>query len=260
MTFRTPTLFLAWQDPNCRFWFPIGRLTFDGIEYQFVYTQGVKDAQEKCGFQPLTSFPSFDEVYTSTHLFSVFSNRLMPKNRPDYSSFLEWLNFSQEPEHSMAILARSGGQRETDTLTVFPCPEPDEEGRYHFHFFAQGLRYLPPTMIERIHRFEPGEKLGLAYEFQNQFDSQVFILTTSDHYVVGYCPQYLTWEIFELLRRNSSRVDVRVERINKPHTPFQFRLLCHLVAQGGEDFRLFSSQKYQPLNDSLTDVLDAVIF
>jgi len=42
------------------------------------------------------------------------------------------------------MLARSGGRRETDTLTVFPIPEPDSEGRYRLHFFLHGLRYLPP--------------------------------------------------------------------------------------------------------------------
>jgi hypothetical protein len=42
------------------------------------------------------------------------------------------------------VLARSGGRRETDTLTVFPIPEPDSEGRYCLHFFLHRLRYLPP--------------------------------------------------------------------------------------------------------------------
>ena len=49
-------LFLAWQDPVSRAWFPIGRLSSDGTTYQFVYTQGVKVAQQQCAFQPLPSF------------------------------------------------------------------------------------------------------------------------------------------------------------------------------------------------------------
>lgn len=35
------TLFLAWQDGKSRYWYPIGRLTFDGEMYKFVYTQGM---------------------------------------------------------------------------------------------------------------------------------------------------------------------------------------------------------------------------
>ncbi|MBD2181887.1 DNA-binding protein [Planktothrix sp. FACHB-1355] len=250
---KPKTLFLAWQDPNSRSWFPIGRLTFDGAIYQFVYTQGAKEAQEKCGFQPLLSFPRLDEVYTSTHLFSVFSNRLMPRSRPDYSSFIQWLNIPEHEDDPIAMLARSGGQRETDTLTVFPCPAPDEEGRYHLHFFSHGLRHLPQSAIERINRFEPGDKLWLAHEFQNSFDSQGLTLNTEDRYIVGYCPRYLNSEIFELLRRNPRLVEVRVERANQPPTPLQFRLLCNLTARWSEENLPFSGLEYQPL------IADAVI-
>ena len=241
------TLFLAWLDPNSRSWFPIGRLTFDGANYQFVYTQGAKEAQEKCGFQPLSSFPHLDEVYTSTHLFSVFSNRLMPRSRPDYSSFIQWLNLPQDYNDPIAILARSGGQRETDTLTVFPEPEPDEEGRFQIHFFARGLRYLPTGAIERINLFSPGEKLWLAQEFQNTIDSPALTLNTEDRYIVGYCPRYLNSEILALLLKNPSEVEVRVERVNQPPTPLQFRLLCQLTAQWSDQNRPFSSAQYQPL-------------
>ncbi|MDF0553198.1 HIRAN domain-containing protein [Kamptonema sp. UHCC 0994] len=239
------TLFLAWQDQNSRSWFPIGRLTFDGTNYEFTYTQGVLEAQEKCGFEPLSSFPRLGEVYKSTYLFPVFANRLMPKNRPDYSSFIQWLNLSQHEREPIAILARSGGRRETDTLTVFPLPEPDSEGRYCLHFFLHGLRYLPPCAIERINRLETGEKLLLAHEFQNPKDPKALTLNTDDRYIVGYCPRYLNREFFELLK-NASLIEVRVERVNQPPTPLQFRLLCNITAQCYDDFCPFSSDEYQP--------------
>ncbi|RUR80777.1 HIRAN domain-containing protein [Chlorogloeopsis fritschii PCC 9212] len=245
---KTPkTLFLAWQDPNTRSWFPIGRLTFDGMSYQFVYTQGVKEAQQKCGFEPLSSFPELNKVYTSTQLFPVFSNRLMPRSRPDYSSFIQWLNIPEHEDDPIAMLARSGGQRETDTLTVFPRPEPDSDGRYHFHFFSHGLRHLPQCAIERINLFVPGEKLWLSHEFQNPYDSQALTLNTEDHYIVGYCPRYLRSEVFKLLWQDPSLVDLRVERVNRPPTPLQFRLLCNITAQCKDGFRPFSGQEYQPL-------------
>lgn len=153
---KTPkTLFLAWQDPISRYWFPIGRLTFDGGIYQFVYTQGVKEAEEKCAFKPLSSFPRLDEIYTSTQLFPVFANRLMSRARPDYSSFIEWLNIPNNENDPMAILARSGGSRETDTLAVFPCSGVDEQGHYHLYFFSHALRHLPSSAIERINQFDP---------------------------------------------------------------------------------------------------------
>jgi hypothetical protein len=248
---KTPqTLFLAWQDPNNRSWFPIGRLTFDGARYKFVYTQGVKEARQTCSFAPLSSFPHLEKVYTSTHLFSVFSNRLMSRSRPDYANFLQWLNISEHEDDPLAILARSGGKRETDSLTVFPCPEPDAEGHYQLHFFAHGLRYLPESAIERINCLEPGEKLLLAHEFQNPHDSQALTLHTENHYIVGYCPRYLRSEVFELLRKDPTSVGLRVERVNLPPTPLQFRLLCSINAQCKDDFRPFSGEEYQPLIES----------
>lgn len=237
-------LFLAWQDPHSRSWFPIGKLTFDGTNYQFNYTEGVKDAQKKCKFEPLLSFPELEKVYTSTYLFPVFANRLMPKNRPDYLSFIQWLNLSPHEEDSMSILARTGGHRETDTLSVFPCPEPDSEGKYRLHFFLHGLRYLPECSIERINRLQVGEELWLAHEFHNKHDPQALTLNTEDHYIVGYCPRYLNSEILALLS-NSSLENSRVEIVNQPPTPLQFRLLCNITAQCSNEFIPFSSREYQ---------------
>lgn len=246
---KTPNkLFLAWQDPIGRSWFPIGRLTFDGESYKFVYTQGVKEAQAKCAFKPLASFPRLDEIYTSTHLFPVFSNRLMSRSRPDYQSFIQWLNIPEEENNPIAILARSGGERQTDTLTVFPYPEPDAQGHYYIHFFSHGLRHLPNNAIERINLLPVGERLWLAHEFQNSYEKEVLTLNTEDHHIVGYCPRFLRAETFVLLRQNSS-LEVRVERVNQPPTPLQFRLLCCMTAVCTEDSRPFSSYQYQPLID-----------
>ncbi|MGL5059752.1 MAG: hypothetical protein ACRC62_07190 [Microcoleus sp.] len=40
-------LFFAWQDSDSNSWFPIGKLTFNGKEYQFGYIIGVLEAQQK---------------------------------------------------------------------------------------------------------------------------------------------------------------------------------------------------------------------
>ncbi|NEQ71469.1 MAG: DNA-binding protein [Symploca sp. SIO2D2] len=241
------TLFLAWQDPISYCWFPIGRLTWDGIIYQFVYTQGVKEAQEQCAFKPLSSFPRLDEIYRSTQLFAVFANRLMSRSRPDYANFITWLNLPLiENIEPMAILARSGGERETDTLAVFPFPEIDEKGLYHLYFFSHGLQNLSSCGIERINRFEPGEKLCLAHQLYNSYDAQSIMLNSEDCYIVGHFPQYLLAEVLELLRQNSN-LEVWVEHVNKPSTPLQFRLLCKMSIHPLDDFRPFSSCQYQPL-------------
>ena len=162
------------------------RLTFDGERYQFVYIKGAKDAEQQSGFQPLISFPQWDEVYYSNNLFPVFANRLMSRSRPEYPSFVERLNISLDEDDPMVLLSRSEGKRATDSLTVFPCPEADESGKYELHFFAHGLRYLPEAAIARIEQFQAGDKLLLANEFQNDFDRRALTLNTPDHYIVGY--------------------------------------------------------------------------
>ncbi len=161
------TLFLAWLDPISRSWFPIGRLTNDGKTYQFVYLQGVKAAQQQCGFQGLWSFPDLGKVYESPELFPLFSNRVGTRSRPDYPEFVQWLNIPEHEDDPMTILARSGGQRATDTFEVFPASLPpaslpDENGLYNIHFFAHGLRYLPPETVNRISCLQPGELLRLV--------------------------------------------------------------------------------------------------
>lgn len=120
----------------------------------------------------------------------------------------------------MVLLARSEGKRETDSLTVFPCPEPNEESKYELHLFAHGLRYLPAGAIAKIEQFEVGNKLWLAHEFQNEYDTRALTLHTQDHHIVGYCPSYLLSNVFDVLMRSPNLVDVSVERINYPFTPF----------------------------------------
>jgi len=159
---------------------------------------------------------------------------------------MEWLNIPNDEHDPMTILARSGGERETDTLAVFPCPEVNTQGQYHLCFFSHGLRHLPSCAIERINQFESGQKLWLAHEFQNPYDAQALVLTTEDHYIVGYFLRYLLAEMFELIRQNLN-LEVQVERVNKTPTPLQFRLLCKISVDASKDYRPFSSRHYQPL-------------
>jgi len=244
------TLFLAWQDPVSGSWFPIGRLTFNGKEYQFNYTKGVLKAILDCLFKPLPSFPDLSKVYTSQKLFPLFSNRVMPRSRPDYPEFVQWLNIPQHEDDPIALLARSGGKRVTDQFEVFPCPEPDENGRYCIHFFAHGLRHLPKPAIERINGLKVGELLYLAHEFQNPHDSSALLLCTKDHWIVGYCPRYLCGDILQIISLHRDLVRVEVDRLNQPPTPLQFRLLCKMTADW-RDFRPFQDWRYQPFSSDV---------
>jgi hypothetical protein len=201
-------------------------------------------------FKPLPSFPDLSKVYTSQKLFPLFSNRVMPRSRPDYPEFVEWLNIPKHEDDPIALLARSGGKRVTDKFEVFPCPEPDENGRYHIHFFAHGLRHIGKPTIERINGLQVGELLYLSHDSQNPDDSSALLLCTKDHWIVGYCPRYLGGDILKIISQDQELVRVEVDRLNQPPTPRQFRLLCKMTTDWG-DFRPFSSQMYQPVSSEV---------
>ncbi|MEJ7618801.1 MAG: HIRAN domain-containing protein [Pyrinomonadaceae bacterium] len=247
------TLFLAWQDPTSRRWFTIGRLTFDEKVYRFVYTRGIQAAQIESNFQPLLAFPDLHVEYESEELFPLFSNRLLPRSRPDYAEFVQWLSVPEHENDPMALLARSGGQRVTDALEVFPCPEPDAHGEYHLHFFVHGLSHMPPASLERAERLQPGEPLLLLHDFQNPRDPRALMMRTSeslpqDMYLMGYCPRYLLNDIAEeVTRKNKNQVEITVERVNSPPAPVQLRILCRMRMRRADEFKPFSGAEYQPL-------------
>lgn len=258
---RMDTVFLAWQSPEQRSWLPIGRLMFEGDHYEFVYLKGAREAKEKLGFEALTNFPNLREIYRSTELFPLFSNRLPSRSRPDYGEFVQWLNIPEDEADPIAILARSGGRRATDSLEVFPYPEQDDAGRLRLHFFAHGLRYLSPESIARTENLKRGERLLLTYDFQNPHDSKALFMRTNDsfsgdRYLVGYCPRYLLDDIFKVLEEESVMSEVTVERVNPAPAPQQVRLLCRLTAPWPKGFRPFEGQKYQPIvKDAKRDLL-----
>lgn len=245
------TLFLAWQDPNNRSWFPIGRLTFESGKFSFVYTQGARNAVQKSAFQPLYSFPDFDKEYQSEELFPLFANRVMRPSRPDYNDYLEYLNIPQHPDDPMAILSRSGGKKATDHFEVFPSPEPDGNGLYHVHFFLHGLRHRQQAAIERVNTLDACEQLYIMHDAQNLHDPLALALRTNDDHLIGYCPRYLAQDIHELLKRDSRLVNVHVERVNPVPAPIQLRLLCSVTAEWPRDFSPFSSDEYKSLQLSL---------
>jgi hypothetical protein len=248
------TLFLAWHDHARRKWYPVARLCVRP-QYEFVYTRGALEANRESGFQPVPPFDDFHGVYVSDALFPLFTNRLPSRDRPDYAQFVQCLNMPQDEDDPVAILARSGGRRATDSFEVFPCPERKPDGSYHIHFFAHGLRHLPESSLARIGAFRGGEPLLLAHDFQNPHDAHALLLRTNDtfpedRYIVGYCPRYILHDAFSLLLTCPDMVHVNVERLNPPPAPITHRLLCSLSACWPTEFRPCAAREYQPIAEN----------
>jgi HIRAN domain len=236
-------LYLAWQDPKDRQWIPVGRLSFDGHVYRFVYTKG---AQTSPNFLPFGRMLDLTSVYESQELFPLFANRLLAKTRPEYPHFLDWVNIPHDQDDPLVLLARTGGMRETDSLAVFPCPEPREDGIYFMHFFSHGIRYLPIQAIETVDTLSPGDRLLLMPDPQNAYDRYALALrTASVAMIVGYCPRYFSRDFLTLLQANPVATHVRVERVSRD-APIQLRLLCSLTAPWPAQFQPCSEESYLP--------------
>jgi hypothetical protein len=254
-------LFLAWQDPVGRTWYPIGRLLSDNGHYTFLYTAGVREALKTGRFESILPFPDIYSIYESNDLFPLFQNRLLPKSRPEYKSALEWLSISETEDDPVAILARSGGQKATDTFEVFPCPEPTAQGSYETHFLLHGLSHMPPNAADRALSLVPGESLLVMRDFQNPKDELALALRTSEQYpgdvhIIGYCPRYLRNDILTLMANgvgeNSPRVTV--VRVNPPPAPIQYRVLCRVEMGWREGFEPFSAAEFQPIIGKALDM------
>jgi hypothetical protein len=245
------TVFLAWQDPERRQWYPIGRLTSSGGIYSFVYTEGAKEAQEQAAFQPLASFPTLYTTYESEQLFPLFTNRVLPRSRPEYQEYLEWLSVPANEHDPVAILARSGGRKVTDSLEVFPRPERDPAGEYQTHFLIHGLSHMPESSVDRASRLTAGEPLLVMRDIQNPRDPDAVALRTSevverDLHIVGYVPRYLRGDFLKLIDMGSS-ARVVVERVNPPPAPVQLRVLCKATMEWPAGFEPFSGPEYRPV-------------
>jgi hypothetical protein len=251
------TLFLAWQDPSTRAWFPVGKLTHDddGRLYHFVYLQGAIEAKNTAGFQPIISLPDFYQPYGSLELFPLFQNRLLRPSRPDYSAFIESLSLSIDQTDPIAILSRSGGRRQTDNFEVFPAPERNEVGQYQIHFFSHGLSHCPADAQQRVITLQPSDKLSVMHDCQNPVDGRALMLRTEDLHNVGFCPRYLTQDFFELVEKFPHKVQVTVVRINPAPMPLQSRLLCCLTSDWEDKFAPFSGPSYEPLAQIATSAI-----
>jgi hypothetical protein len=165
-------VFITWQDPETKRWIPVGRLTFAKGAYQFAYTRGAKESKN---FVPFGRMRDLDVVYLSNELFLPFSNRILPKSRPEYRDYLDWLGLDESKANELDVLARSGGQRATDTLEIIPCPEPTSDNSYMVYFWpwpAASKPKGPATCVHAQHwrtsflnarHAEPPGSNGVAY-------------------------------------------------------------------------------------------------
>jgi hypothetical protein len=239
------TLFISWQDPVERQWFPIGRLTSDGSIFRFVYTIGSTKSDK---FEPFYGMEDLDRIYESKDLFPLFSNKLLSKSRPEFSNLLNWLRLDLNNYDPIEILSLTGGRTKNDSLEIFPCPTETTNGEYEIDFFSRGLSHEPDATQERVDALISGEKLYLMKDVQNEYDEHALLLRTDDPVViVGYCPRYLANDLNFLLEKlGPMQLKVTVNNVNR-NAPFQLRLLCKINSPWPKGFNACSDELYAPM-------------
>jgi len=238
-------LFISWQDPLNRCWFPVGRLTYDDSVFRFVYTEGSKMAKN---FEPFPGMRNSKIIYESEDLFPIFSNRLLSSSRPEFSKLINWLNLTPAEIDPFVILTLTGGIKQTDSFEIFPCPLPSEDGKYELNFFSRGLSHEPEATQKRADELVPGEKLFVMKDVQNEYDMKALLLRTDDPVmIVGYCPRYLATDLNLLIEKNGPKnLEFSVKKVNQD-APYQLRLLCKVSTPWPRDFKACSDSLYQSL-------------
>jgi len=241
----TNKLYIFWQDPSTRRWYPVGRLTRIANRYEFVYTNGAGAAKV---FTPFGRMTDLDKIYHSDDLFPLFANRILSRSRPEYDEYVRWIGADVAPNDEMLILARTGGARATDSLMIYAKPEPNERCEFDLFFLCHGIGHLPTAAIDRINLLKEGEVLYPMLDVLNPFDVDAVSLRTGDPaWFVGYVPRFFAKDIRTCIQRTDpSTVRLHVARIN-PDAPLQLRLLCRLITPWPNGFEPFSGSEFEPL-------------
>lgn len=239
------TLFLAWQAPDIRNWFPVGRLDADPDHAKFIfqYTQGAIAAQQ-CGFHPMPSFPRLDDSYQSGELFPMFKNRVLGPQRKNFGDYLRTL--ALDHDDPIEILAITGGERQTDSFEVFPKIEKRTDSSFRCRFFLHGLRHMSCPAQQRAMMLQAGEELGVSIELTNPKTGVAIQLTSRDYEFVGWTPRYLVADMLKSIS-DVSMIRATVVQANPGEVPVNRRVLVEFQGRLPPNVELMTDTQFQPI-------------
>lgn len=257
------TIFLALQDSSTRSWFPVARVDRfecdkqllggdeEGELYLFRYTKGVTRFPEFQGFGRMNKF---DVAHYSAELFPLLKNRVIARNRGDFSAFARWVGKDASELTFFDELAVTGGLRGTDSIELIPVPDRTPDGMYKASFFVHGARYLSEREQVEFANLTAGAELVLVPEFNNEIDQHALLLkrSGSTHHV-GYVPRYFSKDFSALLEAHGGDVHVTVSRVN-PDAPLAFRVLCEFESPWPEGFNACREAEYELYAESPAQV------
>lgn len=246
------SLFLAWQAPKQREWFPIGCLSADQARshYVFQYTGGAVRAGKLVGFKPLPAFPNLRTRYESSELFPLFKNRVLDSSRRDFPDYLRSLDLEPNSTDPIEILAISGGERLTDSFEVFPKIVKGENNTFSCRFFLHGLRHASKSAQSRGFELQSRESLQVSLELNNPATGPAIQLTTSDYEFLGWAPRYLVSDILKSIAV-SPEITANVVRVNEAGVPINRRVLVELSGRLPANYEPMSGPDYRVISKAV---------
>lgn len=248
-------LFVAGQDESTREWVPVAELRQVDQGYELRYTRG---AQRLPGFTGLSRMQALDKSYYSRGLFPFFSNRAIPKSRPEFASYVRWLGLDAAPSSPFDLLSVTGGSRATDNYELI-APPRISKGNFELEFFMRGLRYLPTAVLSQVLEIPNSARAFLMKDVQNTNDANALAIRVGQpsSMLLGYVPRYFTRGILRLLNSEDGNLIGRIKRVNHD-APLDMRVLVSLSASVADDFDLFEGvDDFLPLTSSETERVSA---
>lgn len=225
-------LLVAWQNPDTRKIALVGVLGRGAGRYCFRYLQAALNTP---GFRPFLGFDDLRRRYESEQLFSLFRQRIMDHDRPDFDRYLDTLGLG-ENSSPLAVLGRSSGKRTGDSIFLLCEPEVFSDGTTRAMFFVHGARHQQDAAT-RIGQLRPGDQLYLRPEPDNEFNALAVLITADDDQALGWVPDLLADYVQHVLSIGTPAV--RVSKVNGEDTPPNLRLLVELSGQLPIGYRPF---------------------
>lgn len=222
-----------------KFWFRY-------LDAMWLFKQARVNEINEVGFEPLVSFPAFEQDYKSEKLFPLFHNRVLSRKREDFDEYIDWLGLTREEADPISILSVSGGFRVTDNLQTFPKVTADANGNFHLRFFAHGLRHLTEASRDRASSLKAGDKLRVMVEVNNPATRLAVTLHSDDYIMVGWAPRYLVDDLITCIP-NAPEIEATVVKVNHGYAPLNQSILIEYSGRATEGYELMATPDFTPL-------------
>lgn len=220
-------LLVQWRNDFTSSISPVGLLERRGT-YRFTY---LPNSFAVPGFRPFPAFPEVDKPYEAERLFDFFATRVMDRRRPEFDVFVQALGLTPNTD-IVTILARSGGRRRGDFVSVVEEPTVAVDGSTSHLFMVAGVRHVADLLArdKALSASQQGAALTVLRQQDNPVNAQALVVATAGgSTALGWVPDGLVPYVSSLLRTGTLAMEI--VRVNGPEQPDQLRLLVKVRGQ-----------------------------